>query len=330
MNLTVVHSTSRRWTLLVLVLIGVWSVESAASERIAITLRKGADVTDGKILLHDIAHLSGGSSELQKRIGSIAISRAPRPGQSLLLHPVQIERRLRQAGFQESTWQLAADTPVKVIRDSQSVSADRVCTAVRNFIQANAPWRPEQLHIRPIRYRHPLVVPKGALMITVTAPKHTDWIGSMLFGVQVSVDGRTIRKISVPVALEVRSPVIVAAKPLGRNQPIAPDDIRVVEMNLARAPVNAVTDPQRVIGHKANRAIAVNAIVRGDQVELPPTVRKGDLVKIVAESAALKVTTQGVAKQDGGEGERIRVLNQNSQKTILARIMDAQTVHVDF
>jgi flagellar basal body P-ring formation protein FlgA len=324
------HIASNPLALLALALVWAWIVEGAASEHIGIDLKKEAQARGPTILLQEIADFNGGPSDIRARIGSTAVGRAPGPGQSRLLHTVQIERSLRQAGFEDNAWHLVANGPVKVTRASQSVSADRICTAVREFIQAKAPWEPEQLHIRPIRYRHTLIVPEGALRLTVTAPKHTDWLGSMLFGVQISVDDLAVRKISVPVALEVLSPVIMAAKPLGRNQPIAPDDIRIVEMNLARAPANAVTDPHLVVGHKTNRAIAANAILRSDQVKLPPTVRKGDLVKIIAESPALKVTIQGVARQDGGLGERIRVMNQSSQRTISARIMDARTVRVEF
>ena len=63
---------------------------------------------------------------------------------------------------------------------------------------------------------------------------------------------------------------------------------------------------------------------------MPPVIRKGDVIQIVAETAALKLTTQGVAKEDGGIGERIRIVNTNSSKVIYARIMDAHTVSVQF
>ncbi len=212
----------------------------------------------------------------------------------------------------------------------QEVATDRICAAVREFIRTKAPWEPKQMHIRPIRFRQKVTVPEGTLQLAVAAPKHTDWLGSMLFAVRILVDGRIVKKVSVPVAIEVHGPVVVAAKPIGRNQPIAPDDIRVVEMNLARAPADAVGDPLQVIGHKAKRAIAVNAVMRGGQVESPPVVRRGDVVKILAESSALMVVAQGMAKQDGAAGERIQVMNMSSRKLISAQVMDAHTVRVQF
>jgi flagella basal body P-ring formation protein FlgA len=65
-------------------------------------------------------------------------------------------------------------------------------------------------------------------------------------------------------------------------------------------------------------------------VDLPPVVRKGDVVQVLAESAQLKITTQGVAQENGGVGQKIQVMNVASKKNVLARIIDAQTVKVDF
>jgi flagella basal body P-ring formation protein FlgA len=39
---------------------------------------------------------------------------------------------------------------------------------------------------------------------------------------------------------------------------------------------------------------------------------------------------QGQAKEDGSIGEQIRVLNLSSGKEVYAKVLDENTVHVDF
>jgi flagella basal body P-ring formation protein FlgA len=70
--------------------------------------------------------------------------------------------------------------------------------------------------------------------------------------------------------------------------------------------------------------------LRQDQVEREPMVRKGDLVQVLAESSVLRVSTQAVAQEHGCAGDRILLLNVNSKKNIYGRVVDGQTVKVEF
>ena len=212
----------------------------------------------------------------------------------------------------------------------QTIQPGTIRDAVKNFIVRNAPWNSDQMVIKQIRYNHPVQVSSGRVTLRVSAPKHNDWIGSTPFAVQVMVAGERARRITVPANIEVWSDVIVSVKPLGRHQPIARNDIRVKRMNLARVPSNAVVRMDEAIGRRANRNIAADCILRRDQIETPPIVHRGDIVRIVAQTPVLKITVKGMAKQNGGKGERIKVINLRSKKMIYAQVIDDQTVRVDF
>ena len=103
------------------------------------------------------------------------------------------------------------------------------------------------------------------------------------------------------------------------------------EMELARLPSNIITDYDEILGKRTKRAIDANTVLRPDLIEFPPLVKRGDVVMVVAESGGLRITTLGVVKgRSGRRGERIRVENLDSKKSIYARVMDANTVKVDF
>jgi flagella basal body P-ring formation protein FlgA len=71
-------------------------------------------------------------------------------------------------------------------------------------------------------------------------------------------------------------------------------------------------------------------VLRANLVEMPPLVKRGDVVVIVAETKGLKITALGQVKKKGAMGDRIPVVNFESQKVLYARVMDANTVKVDF
>jgi len=51
---------------------------------------------------------------------------------------------------------------------------------------------------------------------------------------------------------------------------------------------------------------------------------------VVAESEALKITTLGEVQESGHRGERVRVMNLDSKKSLYARVLDSNAVKVDF
>ena len=210
------------------------------------------------------------------------------------------------------------------------IAPESINAAVKAFVTRRAPWKPDQLKVVKLTFDQELTVPPGKVGFQVIEPRHTDWLGPIPFSVQVMVDGRTVKKVTAPATIEVWSDVAIAVKPLGRYQPIEADDIVLKKMNLARMPSNAIVCADQVLGRRANRNIAANSVLRSDQVEMPPIVKRGDVVQVVAESAILRVSAKGQAKENGAKGDRIQVMNLRSKKIIYALVVDEQTVAVEF
>ena len=101
-------------------------------------------------------------------------------------------------------------------------------------------------------------------------------------------------------------------------------------MDLSKIKAYAVTTYEAVLGKRTKRAIKTDAVLSTDHIELPPLVKRGDVVSIIAESDGLRITALGEVRQMGCRGERINVLNLDSKKCIYAHVLDSNTVRVDF
>jgi flagella basal body P-ring formation protein FlgA len=112
--------------------------------------------------------------------------------------------------------------------------------------------------------------------------------------------------------------VVVTRKPLGRYKPITEDDIMLQTVELTHLSSNVVTDPEAVLGKRTKRAIGAQTPLRADSIE------------IIVESKGLKITTRGLVKKKGRLGDRIPVVNVDSKKVLYARVIDSNTVRVDF
>jgi flagella basal body P-ring formation protein FlgA len=144
------------------------------------------------------------------------------------------------------------------------------------------------------------------------------------------VNGNSQKKDWTTATIEILGPVVVTRKPLGRHKPITEDDIELQTMDLSDLPAGVVDDPATVLGKRTRRAIGAQIPLRADLIEFPPLVKRGDMVMIVAESNGLKITTLGQVKKRGRLGERIPVINMDSKKILYARVIDSNTVKVDF
>ena len=317
------------WGLL-LVLAMLQPGTTLANGTIRIHLTQKVQVDSEQITLAQIAYILGPDPQQTASMGTVPVGRSPLPGQSLWLHPGQVQNSLKQQGWDAHLFEITANGPVKVTRNHATLPPEMVSAAVVEFIERHAPWDREQIKIRPIRYRQSHQLPPGKVSLMVTAPKHTDWLGAIPFKVRIKVDGQTVKRTSVPAYIEVLQDVVLTARPLGKNQPIGASDIQVKKMNLARVPSKALFDPKQVIGKRSSRTIAVNTILRSDQVHEPLMVRKGDVVQVLAESKMLRITTQAVAKENGIFGDNIQVMNMRSRKNFFAQVVDDQTVKVDF
>jgi flagella basal body P-ring formation protein FlgA len=301
-----------------------------ATGTIDIHLLAETTITSDTITLGQIADINGSSESASKALAAVELGASPRPGRSVYIHPGRIETLLKDKGYSSNQFSLAASGPAKVLRGYKDLTAKRVTDAVKAYIFQAAPWDRSQIKIRYVKYNQSYRLPPGKLDLRVSAPKHTDWIGAIPFQVDAYISGRRVQKMSVPAHIEVWSDVIVAAKPLARRQPIDHDDIKIQRMNLARTPKNVILRKDQVIGNRTTSAIARNAFLCTDDIEMPPAVRRGDVIQLVAETPLLRVTTKGVAKDKGAVGERIRVLNLRSKKIIYAQIVDQFTARVSF
>jgi len=298
--------------------------------KITIQMRTTSTVGNDVVCLGDVSDIESADQRITQELSGIKIADAPLAGQSRWIHANEIKVRLKQAGLDEQQYRIAASGPVRVLRRYATVTPAKINAAVKAFVLHHAPWKPNQLKLHKFTLDQELTVPPGKVTFQVTAPKHTDWLGPIPFNVLVMVDGQAVKKVTAPATIEVWSDVVLAAKPLGKFQPIHADDILIKKMNLARVPSNAIASGEQVLGRRATRNIAANSILRNDQVEMPPVIKRGDVVQVIAESEILKVTAKGLAKENGVKGDRIQVMNLGSKKIIYALVVDGQTVQVEF
>jgi flagella basal body P-ring formation protein FlgA len=132
----------------------------------------------------------------------------------------------------------------------------------------------------------------------------------------------------VAVRVRAQEPVVVAARPLGRLQAVAAEDVMVVPRDLSSVPAGYFRRAEDVVGRIAQRTIGSGEVFVPTLVRPPPIVRRGQSVTVIARAGAMSVRTAGVVQADAGLAERVQVRNAATGRTVEGVVRSADTVEV--
>jgi len=302
----------------------------SAASFTSIKIIERTEVEKDKIVLGKIAKIKGEDQGLIQRLRSIVIGKSPLPGKSRWIDEDYVRMRLKQYKIDLNQIRVLGSKKVLVFRGFIRISKEKIKEIVLDFLHKNMPWKRSTVKIKKVQVRHDTILPKGEITYRVIPPDKADFLGTMPLSILFNVNGHLEKKVWATVNIEVLTEVVVTRRPVKRHNMITEEDIYLKKKDLADVPSNVINDLKEVLGKRAKRAINAKKVLRTDLIELPPLVRRGDVVLIVAESDGLKITALGEVKETGCLGERIRVVNLDSKKEIYARVLGMDTVKVDF
>ncbi len=145
--------------------------------------------------------------------------------------------------------------------------------------------------------------------------------------VDVETGGQTLRRIAMTVVIRTYAKVPVAARMLPRHTTPAPEDLRLVRMETTCLQ-RSVVEQQILVALRTKRIVQPGSILFGDLFEPVPLVLQGDHVKVHVRSGHVRLSVDGVAREDGVLGDYIYVRVPGHGDRLRARVADARTVAV--
>lgn len=326
---------SKRFGLGLLIFLATTSIVGAAAaltaaEMTTIRVKDQVEIENGEVLLGQIASIESSDTQLVQQLKDIVIGTAPLPGKTRQYDQRHLKKRLKQHHINLAGVNFEGPQRVRISRSHIEIDKHKIEKIVADFITQNIPQENKTVRIKAINVSERVVLSKGRIAYKVAAPDMRRLTGTCSIAVDFSVNGHFEKKVWATATVEVWGPVVVTRKPLGRYKPITEDDIMLQTLDLTQLSSNVVTDPEAVLGKRTKRAIGAQTPLRADSIELPPLVKRGDLVVIIAQTNGLKITARGLVKKKGRLGDRIPVVNVDSKKVLYARVIDSNTVQVDF
>jgi flagella basal body P-ring formation protein FlgA len=300
---------------------------AAPAMALDIQLHEQAQVFTRFIYLGDIAAITqAGSGE--KKWAEQRISRSPEPGKSKTLQSASIIASLRHIkDAKKIHWSGAQH--ITVSRLGVTIGREQIKQIIAEFIGKNLKNLPDaEVRFTSIRAPEKIILPTGKLTYTVL-PSRPGILGSSSFSIIFKVDGKIVKNCTVHGKLEAMAEVATAAVNVRKGSIITADMVQLIRLDISKLDTPYPSIDQ-VVGLQAKRTIRAGRALDNRNVKLPPVIRKGEPVKIIADRGALQISTNGVAIMDGRTGDFIRVKNINSSKLVYCRVDAPGIVSVEF
>lgn len=204
-----------------------------------------------------------------------------------------------------------------------------LATRIAAFVQERAPRPPDRIEIPPLE-GFAVEAAADDVEIRLSVNDNQSFVGLVPVAVQLLSAGEELRRGVVTVRVEVSERVPVAARPLRSGHVIGPDDVLLEPRELGSLPSGAVTDPAELVGQRVTRYVDAGRPLLREGIERAPRVERGQQVKLRFRNGPLVIETVGEARQDGVDGDHIRVQNVASRREVVGRIGRDGVVHVEY
>lgn len=238
-----------------------------------------------------------------------------------------IEKLIASQGLDPS--RVIIDLPpdqVVVKRKTSRIAPGEIEEIYRNHVLSNAPWRPEDLEISGITHSGPAELPAGRVSHVVEANPRERYIGNVILTIHFHADGGKKRSVRVAGKVQLHREVVVAARPLSRNETLTEQDVQLQRMPVGENTDRYASSVEQVVGRRLLRDAEPYQTLMLTDLDSPLILRKGAPVTILYEQPGLRISAKGQAREDGGTGKAIRVLNTQTNRTVISEIVDGSTV----
>ncbi|MBI5185774.1 MAG: flagellar basal body P-ring formation protein FlgA [Nitrospinae bacterium] len=302
----------------------------AAASTLKVEVQANPVVATERISLGDIAKISGEDKEVEKAM-SIFVMNLPAGVLSKSINKEMIAGILKKNRFKTDEMEFTAPEEVKISRKTMKVEAASLEEMARAHLEKGLKEKGGDVIIKSLTLEGgDLSLPEGKLDVEFLPLNRSPLAGNLFLHANLMVDGRLTERIEVKAEVETSTEAPLASRNIKKGEILTEDDFHMGKVEARKENSLSPADAKDIIGKRASKSIQENQPILENMIDVPPLVNKKDRVKIVFESKFLTISAVGVAQESGPQGSYIKVMNLDSEKTIVAKVIGENLVKVEF
>jgi flagella basal body P-ring formation protein FlgA len=299
---------------------------AAQSTAIRLQAREEVVITKPVVTLSDIAQIESPrvqDDETLIALKKIVVGSSPKIGESLTIEGTDILAKLRSEGVRLDQIRYSVPRQVVVTRAFREVTTDELELALASFLERED----RQIDVKKLVVERPIRIAPDSDGVEVVS------LNSAQPG-RFGVDFRSLAS-SDEVRFQLRAIgdewrlMPVAAKPLKRGELVAGDAVELVKMSASVVGRDTVENISDIVGHAVTRDVGQGELFRITTLSMPPVVRAGSRVTLVVKRGLLEASATGVALENGGVRQEIKVRNDVSKRIVVGKVVEEGLVSVE-
>ncbi|MGE4550566.1 MAG: flagellar basal body P-ring formation chaperone FlgA, partial [Opitutales bacterium] len=136
--------------------------------------------------------------------------------------------------------------------------------------------------------------------------------------------------ITLPVRCRHIDEIYVAGRALNRGDRLSSAVLQKRLVDVLRENVRIISSEVDLEGYEFMGSVSTGSPIRWNHVKSIPSIRKGQMVNVYAAGKGIYISMKGLAMQDGGNGEHIKIRNPSSKQEFQAKVLNENSVKVYF
>lgn len=192
---------------------------------------------------------------------------------------------------------------------------------LERFVRERVPGTDTSIRVPPLR----VTASERALVPSFSIHPGQRLSGRVPVTLSLLQGDRQVRSLVIPVEVEITRNVLVAARPIYTGDAIGEGAVVVRAVRGRELPADALTEIDALTGLRAKRNIQVGSVIRGSRLKAAKLIRRGQRVKLLYQSAGLRMESTARAREDGNVGDFIEAENIQSRMRVMG-VVDADGV----
>ncbi len=214
--------------------------------------------------------------------------------------------------------------------ESQVLTVEEIEKGAIDKLASVLPWDRESLEINVYYEGEDILLPPGKKELVYKTRGSNQKAGRLPLILQIKVNGNFKKSVRLNSRVLVSQEVVKTIRAVRKGEMISNDNIQLETIKTERPWKNAIQSIDHALGYAAGRNLPIGKILTPKFLKKPALANRGEKILILAEKGGMKITVPGILKEDGYEDGMVQVLNIESKKIIYGRLVDANTVKVNF
>lgn len=290
----------------------------AVAEPLKIYLPREVNIDDEIMLLGDITLIRGNQEDIAKA-STIQLGKFSMPGQQITVTRSVILGRLTANHINTKNVLFTGAKDINVGRKEVIISPNEIIAQAEKFLKDNKSGSAIASYVITRSPQKIVLSSKAEKVKLVPRLKNSISATQTTVEVDVMLDGKKIGTDYVSYRPAYNSRRVVAITNVKAGEVISSNNIKI-ETVLSRYPERSWKSP---IGLVAKRNIKSGQLIYGSllaNAKPEILIKRSAFVAIKISTAALSITANGQAMENGAFGETIRVRNVDSKKVIICKV----------